>query len=204
MPELASQKETGRRADAERSIAAILDAAVELLAERPDASMADIAAAAGVARQTVYAHYDSRTALLGAVADRALAQAVAAIDAAEPTRGPPAQALDRLIRAWWEAVERHARLLEALAPAFSDVEDVHRFHSPILDRLEGLVRRGQRAGDLDRRLPVGWVTAAFLGLMHAAAEAVAAGRLDSADAGRALERAVPRMLGVDESRSKSG
>jgi AcrR family transcriptional regulator len=62
-----------RRADAERNIAAILDAAVELLGERPDSSMAEIAAAAGVARQTVYAHYDSREALLAAVAERAMA-----------------------------------------------------------------------------------------------------------------------------------
>jgi hypothetical protein len=50
---------------------------------------------------------------------------------------------------------------------------------------------------LDRRLPTAWVTAAFLALMHAAAEAVAAERIDAADAGRALERTVPRVFGVD-------
>src|ERR671925_1925523 len=100
-----------RRADAERNIAAILDAAVEVLAERPDASMGQIALAAGVARQTVYAHYDSREALLGAVADRALAQAVAAIDAAEPERGAPAEALERPGGARGGTVGRHARVL---------------------------------------------------------------------------------------------
>ena len=45
------------RADAERSIAAILDAAVQVLADRPEAGMGEIAKAAGVARQTVYAHF---------------------------------------------------------------------------------------------------------------------------------------------------
>ncbi|MGH3112703.1 MAG: TetR/AcrR family transcriptional regulator, partial [Gaiellaceae bacterium] len=76
-----------RRADAERSIAAILDAAIEVLSERPAASVEEIAGAAGVARQTVYAHYPSREALLQAVVDRALAETVAAIDAAEPDEG---------------------------------------------------------------------------------------------------------------------
>jgi AcrR family transcriptional regulator len=185
-----------RRADAERSIAAILDAAVEVLGERPEASMAEIAAAAGVARQTVYAHYDTRDALLTAVADRALAQAVAAIEAAEPERGDPVEALDRLVRAWWDTVERHARVLEALAAAASGAEEVHGFHAPILERIERFVRRGQRAGEFDRRLPAGWVAAAFLALMHAAAEEVAAGRIGADEAGRALTRTVPRVFGV--------
>jgi AcrR family transcriptional regulator len=182
------------RADAERSIAAILDAAVEVLGERPDASMADIAAAAGVAKQTVYAHYRSREALLTAVAERARAEAVAAIDAAEPERGPPGEALARLVPAWWRTVERHARVLEALAPSVGHAAEVHEFHAPILNRVERLVRRGRRAGDFDRDLPVAWVVAAFLVLMHAAAEEVAAGRIKADAAGRALELTVPRLF----------
>jgi AcrR family transcriptional regulator len=184
-----------RRADAERSVAAILDAAVDVLADRPEASMADIAAAAGVARQTVYAHYASREALLGAVADRALARTVAAIDDAEPERGPPPEALGRLVRAWWQSVERHARVLEALAAAFPGTAEVHDFHAPILERLERLVRRGQDSGDFDPRLPPRWVATAFLALTHAAAEQVAAGRMSADDARAALERTVPRVFG---------
>jgi AcrR family transcriptional regulator len=160
--------------------------------------MAEIAGAAGVARQTVYAHYRTREALLAAVAERALAQAVEAIDAAEPERGPPAEALDRLVRAWWRTVERHARVLEALATAFPDAGETHGFHSPILERIERLVRRGRRSRDFDRRLPAGWVAAAFLGLMHTAAEEVAAGRIGADEAGRALERTVPRMFGAGD------
>jgi AcrR family transcriptional regulator len=193
MSEIVSTR-SGLRADAERSIAAILDAAVKLLGERPDASMADIAAVAGVARQTVYAHYRSREALLTAVAERARAEAVAAIDAAEPERGPPGEALARLVPAWWRTVERHARVLEALAPSVGDAAEAHDFHAPILGRVERLIRRGRRTGDFDRDLPIGWVVAAFLGLMHAAAEEVVAGRLKPDAAGRALERTVPRLF----------
>jgi AcrR family transcriptional regulator len=188
--------ERRRRSDAERNVAAILGAAIGMLAERPDASMAEIAAAAGVARQTVYAHYDSREALLRAVADRALAESVAAIDSAEPGRGPPAEALGRLVTTWWETIGRHARVLAALATAFPDQEALRHFHSPIVERIERLVRRGQRAGDFDRRLPVSWASAAFLGLMHSTADEVAAGRIDGAEAIVALERAIPRLFGV--------
>jgi AcrR family transcriptional regulator len=194
MSEIASERT--RRADAEHNITAILDAAVELLAERPEASMAEIASAAGVARQTVYAHYHSREALLLAVAERARAEAVAAIDAVEPEHGPPLEALARLVPAWWSSVQRHARVLEALAPSFTGSDQLHDFHAPILERIERLVRRGRRAGDFDRDLPVAWLVAAFLGLMHATADEVAAGRVTVSAAGRSLERSVPRLFGV--------
>ena len=49
-----------QRADARRNVAAILDAAVLCLTRNPDASIADIAEAAGVGRVTVYGHFKTR------------------------------------------------------------------------------------------------------------------------------------------------
>ena len=143
----------------------------------------------GVARQTVYAHFTSREALLNAVAERALAQTLAAIDAAEPERGDAAEALDRLVAAWWGSVARHARVLEALASAAPS-----RGWGP---RSTGQCWRASRhwieRGDFDGPTP--WLAAAFLGLMHTAAEEVAAGRLSEAAAGEALARSIPRLFG---------
>jgi AcrR family transcriptional regulator len=184
-----------RRADAERSIAAVLDAAVDVLVERPEAGMGDIATAAGLTRQTVYAHFGTRDALLAAVAERALAATLAAIDAAAPERGDPGEALDRLTAAWWGSVARHARVLDALAPAMPSAEDAHDFHAPVLERLERLARRGQRAGAFDGGQKPAWLAAAFLGLVHTAAEEVAAGRLAEADAGTALAASIRRVFG---------
>ena len=184
-----------RRADAERSIAAILDAAIDVLSEHPTASIEEIATAAGVARQTVYAHYSSREALLQAVIDRALAQTVAAIDAAEPNEGPPAEALDRLVSASWQTLERYPLLMDLRAPLTPEEE--HALHAPILERLEPLIGRGQRLGDFDRRLAPAWLLAAFLGLAHAAAQEVAAGRLTAEDASGTLRKSVARVFGVD-------
>lgn len=193
---MAAASPSRRRADAERSIAAILDAAVAVLGDRPDASMSEVAAAAGVARQTVYAHFPSRDALLVAVAERARAETVAAIDAAEADAGAPAEALDRLVTGWWTSVARHARVLEALTPVATATGDLRDFHVPITDRLERLARRGQRARAFDRGVPPEWLVAAFLGLVHTAADEVAAGRLDDAAAGEALRRSVARLFGV--------
>jgi AcrR family transcriptional regulator len=184
-----------RRADAERSIAAILDAAVEVLSERPDASVEDIAGAAGVSRQTVYAHYPSRRALLEAVQERALADAVAAIDAARPESGPPAEALDRLVTAGWETLGRHARLIDAFL-VLRTADDLHALHRPIFERDEELIARGQRGGEFDRELSTGWLSAAAMALFHAAAQEVGAGRMSRDEAEAALKRTLRRVYGA--------
>jgi AcrR family transcriptional regulator len=189
-----SQLEPKRRADARRSIAAILDAAVGVLGERPQASMDEIARAAGVSRQTVYAHYPSRDALIRAVQQRALGEAVAAMDAAELHQGPAAAALERLVAAGWRTLERYPLVLD-LRVELTPEEELA-LHRPILERLERLIRRGQRRGEFDRTLPPNWLLTTFLALSHAAGEEVAAGRLSAERALELLRRSVLRVFGV--------
>ena len=59
-----------RRADAIRNEARILDAASQLLGHTPEASLGDIAAAAGVSRSTLYRRFPSRADLLAALERR--------------------------------------------------------------------------------------------------------------------------------------
>ena len=183
-----------RRADAERSIAAIQAAAMKMLEARPDASIEELAKEAGVARQTVYAHFESRDALVEAVVQRALGETLAAIDAAELEQGSAAEALARLIAASWQTLERYPVLIELRAPMSAEAE--YELHRPILDRLEQLVRRGQRTGEFDPDLPPSWLLAAFLSLAHAAAGEVRAGRMDAEEAGEALRITVQRVFGA--------
>jgi AcrR family transcriptional regulator len=172
-----------RRADARRSIDAILTAARAVLGERPDAGMADIAAAAGLTRQTVYAHFPSRDALIAALIAAAGAETVDAMDAAGLDTAAPVEALRRYLDIGWQLIRRYPFLLvAALAGTPPGNEATHRAGT---ERLEQLIRRGQDAGEFDRSLPVDWLAAAVTGLAHTAAEQVAAGRL-SADAGYAV------------------
>ena len=101
-----------RRADAERSIAAITNAALEALASDPDASMAEIARRAGVVRATIYMHFPTREALLDAVMEHATGQVAEAIRNAEPDRGEPKEALERVILATWRQLSQFHNILQ--------------------------------------------------------------------------------------------
>jgi len=82
-----------------RTPAAILEAAARLLAEDGDASMADLAGAAGVGRATLYRYYPSREALLGALTAEALDELAGRLaDAGRETAGGEA-ARGRSVRA---------------------------------------------------------------------------------------------------------
>src|SRR3954470_16277937 len=88
-----------RRADAERNIASITDAALEALASDPDVSMAEIARRAGVVRSPISMHSPTREALLDAVMESAPAQVAEATREPEPEGGEPKEALERVLLA---------------------------------------------------------------------------------------------------------
>jgi AcrR family transcriptional regulator len=56
-----------RRADARRNEAAIAEAAMRVLAQQPQASMAEIAEASGLGRATLYRHFRNRSELVHAI-----------------------------------------------------------------------------------------------------------------------------------------
>jgi len=189
--ELAPGRQRRRRADADRSRAAILVAATRLLSERPEAGVEAIAEAAGVTRQTVYAHFASRDMLVAAVVDRLTEETMAAVDAADLDSGPAADALLRMIDISWQIFERYPLLLHPAASAGDEDR-----HGPVNDRLDRLIRRGQEAGEFDRTLPVAWLVAATMTLGHAAGAEVGAGRLTAAEATAALRPSLLRVFGV--------
>lgn len=183
-----------RRADAERSRAAILAAAETVLGERPRAGLDDIARAAGVTRQTVYAHFSSREALVDAALEDVTAKVVAALDeaAAESAASEPAEdALLRLLATSWQVAGRYPLLAHAQPSGGGAAHDLHR---PIADRLARVLRRGRRSGEFDARLPVDWLVPATIALAHAAAEEVVAGRRSDSAAERHLLESVRRLV----------
>ena len=174
-----------RRADAERSVAAILDAALEALASDPDSSMSEIARRAGVVRATVYVHFPTRESLLDAVMEHAVAEVAEATRAAEPQRGEPKEALERVLRATWQELDRFQALLTINMTRLSP-EELHRRHLPVLEQLAPLIERGQKQGVFRSDLPIAWQLAVIRAIVHAASNEIQGGRLAVADAESAM------------------
>src|SRR5207237_2657003 len=96
----------------DRTAAAILDAAAHALSEHGSrANMADVAAAAGVSRATLYRYYPDREALLGALASHALADAAARLADAGLERAPVEEAIERIVRALTAVGDRYGVLV---------------------------------------------------------------------------------------------
>jgi AcrR family transcriptional regulator len=182
-----------RRADAERSVARILDAAVDALASDPEASMAEIARRADVVRATIYVHFPSRDALIDAVTQRAITEATATIEAAEPERGDAADALRRVVASAWRTLERYHALV-ALNTRLPHAE-LHARHRPVLAILEPLVERGRRDGSFRSDVTAAWHLSMIMALIHAASAELQAGSVPEQDAEAALVATVLGAVG---------
>lgn len=179
-----------RRSDALRNIDAILDAAEQLLPERPRASMQDVAEAAGVHRATVHRHFASRDDLLAALRHRGLDAIQRILVEAADDDGDPAEALDRLIADTLRLGDR-MRLWRIL-PTYDDLSDARSdaLLAPLLHVMERAQAAGAVRGDVDARL----LAAAWGGLVTSAMPHVANGAMD-VDTATAYVR---RMLGPSD------
>ncbi|MFG2101096.1 TetR/AcrR family transcriptional regulator [Micromonospora echinaurantiaca] len=166
-----------RRADAQRNIAAILEAAVNALSRNPDASVSEIAKAAGVGRVTLYGHFPNRDDLVEAALASAIEKGHAALDAVDLT-GDTRQALGRLVQSSWQLVNQSRSLLLA-AQGVLPPGRIRDLHAGPVARVEGLVQRGQEEGVFRRDLSTSWLVGVMHSVMHNAADEINAGRLDA-------------------------
>ncbi|MFI6015606.1 TetR/AcrR family transcriptional regulator [Streptomyces sp. NPDC051243] len=146
--------------------ARILEAARRELSRDPDASLGDIAEAAGVVRRTVYGHFNGRAALVeGLVEDAAQALRQALRRALAAPRVPAADAVTELARfvlAVWPVGDRY-RILLRLAPQDLGAERVAEVLAPARDMAEAIIGRGQRQGVFQASVPPAVLTRALEG-----------------------------------------
>ncbi|NEA27831.1 TetR/AcrR family transcriptional regulator [Actinomadura bangladeshensis] len=164
-----------RRADAERSIARIVSAARACLSRDPNASIDDIAKAAGVGRMTLYGHFRNRKELV----DAAMADAVRAgeeVLSDVDLTGPAQEALTRLLESSWSLVAESTAILAA-AQGTLPAGRIRELHAGPAQRVEDLIRRGQDEGVFRTDMPLTWLVNVVHYVLHGAAEENRAGRL---------------------------
>jgi TetR/AcrR family transcriptional repressor of mexCD-oprJ operon len=140
---------------------AILEAAAAVLAERGEqASMAEVASAAGMARATVYRYFPNREALLAALGRVAVEEAGERLEAG------------RLLEvAVPEAFERAVRALVAVGDLFVVVSresarsEAGEFERRVAAPLRGLIERAQALGEVRDDLPASWLMESLIGIV---------------------------------------
>ncbi|MDQ0662230.1 AcrR family transcriptional regulator [Arthrobacter ulcerisalmonis] len=153
------------RADAERTVRAIVEAAEQVLSRDPGASMEQIGDAAGVARTTVHRRFTSRQALIDALAISAKQQLAEAVEESRPDTSPPLVALYRVTanvlktkNAWKYTLGSHAEDTSAAADIWDQI------NARTLD----LMSRAQREGLLDPSADLQWTRQVYYALMSEA------------------------------------
>jgi TetR/AcrR family transcriptional regulator, mexCD-oprJ operon repressor len=172
------------RADARRNRQAVLDAALRLYRTDPAATVAQVAREAGVGRVTLYGHFPTREALVGAALTEAVGRASRALATVEPDEDPVA-ALPALLAAAWPALADGHGAIDAACRVLPPDEVAER-HEPVVAPLRDLLARGRRTAAFRDDLTLAWLVAGVSALVHAAAEQVAAGVLDHDEATRSL------------------
>ena len=176
----------------------ILDVAIEVLGKTPDASMGDIAAAAGVVRRTVYGYFPSRSDLVLALTKRAVDEIEAVLGKAGTAGGPADEAWVEFIARLWPLTHRYRVLVVLRRGEYG--ADIHALLGPVETALADLVRRGQDSGAFGRHLPAEVLS----GVAWSAVFAIADNELSSGTLGvRAATMTSLLMLGVPEPRAKA-
>ncbi|MFE9993964.1 TetR/AcrR family transcriptional regulator [Streptomyces avermitilis] len=186
------------RADANRR--RILDVALAELLRDPDASMDQIARAAGVVRRTVYGHFPSREALISTLVDGAVEAVAAAHAAGRESVADPAESLARSTLAVWEIADRY-RILVALAQRSVTVQGIRDRLTPVRQACVELLRRGLEQGAFDSPLPAPALAYVHEQMLFALMEAVNDGLLAAEEAGCSAAVTMLTAAGVPASRA---
>lgn len=171
-----TEAETGVRARTRR---AILDAAVETLTRQPNASLADIAAAANVGRTTVHRYFPERADLIDAISADAIDKVAKATTRARVDEGPAPAALARLCQEYFEFGD--VFMLLFTMPELLTREEWQEETED--DRvLLNLVKRGHSEGTIDPELPAEWVQQLLWSVLYTAWEQTREVRMPKHDA----------------------
>lgn len=186
--ELGSERR-GRVGDHVR--AAILEEAIDLVAERgADVSMAELAAAAGVGRATLYRYFPTREDLSVALMGAAIEEASARIAEARLEEVPLEEAVERAARALLTVGSRYLVIVREHLGRKGELEGTAdpRHEERVGGPLTALFRRGQEEGVLRADVPFDWLKLSFRALVLSALDLMHASDLGVEDAAQLVTR----------------
>jgi AcrR family transcriptional regulator len=146
----------------------ILDVALEVLGENPDAGMGDIASAAGVVRRTVYGHFPSRLDLVRALTERAVTEVTAVLTEVNAAGAEADATWVEFVARIWPVAHRYRVLLALRRGEYG--EAIHGLFVPVDRLLADLVKRGQDSGVFAQHLPAGILSQIAYGVVFAIAD----------------------------------
>ncbi|WP_211766326.1 TetR/AcrR family transcriptional regulator [Kutzneria sp. CA-103260] len=152
------------RADSERTVRAILDAARRALARDPAATLQQIADEAGVARTTVHRRFASREALLDALMQDMLEQMEAVLDDSRPQTAPPLVALHEMTAGYIRV--KAAWRFHDIGPSAAHEDVIGRLMAKNRAMFQRLADSGTIAPDTD----LDWAVRVYFALLHEAIE----------------------------------
>jgi AcrR family transcriptional regulator len=174
----------------------ILDVALDVLGNNPDAGMGEIAAAAGVVRRTVYGHFPSRLDLIRTLTERAVTEMAAVLTEADASHPEADATWAEFVARVWPVTHRYRVLLALRRGEYG--EAIHSLLGPVDELLAELVKRGQDSDVFARHLPAGILSQLAYGVVFAVADSdLSAGPLGA----RAATITTLLMLGVPETRA---
>jgi AcrR family transcriptional regulator len=176
----------------------ILDVALEVLGQNPDAGMGDIASAAGVVRRTVYGHFPTRADLVRTLTQQAVNEIAAVLAEVNASKRSAEAAWVDFIAGLWPLTHRYRVLLALRRGEYG--EEIHSLLGPIDQILADLVQRGQDSEVFGRHLPADILSQ----LAYAAVFAIADNDLSTGTLGaRAATITSLLILGVPEPRAQA-
>jgi len=180
-----------RRSDSRRNKDRLLEAAVRVLSEDPNATVEDVAAEAGLNRSTVYRRFSSREQLLGAVRGRLLEENRALFREAAAREPDFARCMNELFRASVHLAHRHRRIWRRLIEIGAQPGiDAHEPADAFVDWLKA----GQRDGAIRDDVPPEWVVMMWMHLVVAGSDAAERYGIDIDDAARMAADAAASAL----------
>jgi TetR/AcrR family transcriptional regulator, mexCD-oprJ operon repressor len=158
----------------QRVASAILDsAATVLVAKGEQASMAELATAAGVARATVYRYFPNRESLLEALARATIEETGEALQSARLDEVGVEDALARSVRALASGGDRFVVAARQRGQAGSE-EFERRVAAPI----QAVLDRGRVAGEIRSDVPAAWLLETLFAITASILRAPPAGGLE--------------------------